>query len=53
MLAKNPLEYPHYEEINLDHLDEYTKIITKFDSIIKENSTQNDIQKWRKVINNE
>lgn len=53
ILAKNPLEYPHYEEINLDHLDEYTKIITKFDSIIKENFTQNDIQKWRKVINNE
>lgn len=53
ILAKNPLEYPHYEEIDLDHLDEYTKIITKFDSIIKEKSTQNDIQKWREVINNE
>lgn len=52
-LAKNPLEYPHYEEIDLDHLDEYTKIITKFDSIIKENSTQKDISKWREVINNE
>lgn len=53
ILAKNPIEYPHYEKIDLDHLDEYTKIITKFDSIIKENSTQKDISKWRKVINNE
>lgn len=53
ILAKNPLEYPHHEEIDLDHLDEYTKIITKFDSITKEKSPKNDIQKWRKVINNE
>ena len=50
VLAKNPLEYPHYEEIDLDHLDEYTEIIQKFDNL---NTTQKDIEKWRKVINKE
>lgn len=52
-LAKNPLEYPHYEEIDLDHLDEYTEIIQKFDNLNRQNATQKDIEKWRKVINEE
>lgn len=51
LLAKNPLEYPHYEEIDLDHLDEYTEIIQKFDNLNRQNTTQKDIEKWRKVIN--
>lgn len=51
VLAKNPLEYPHYEEIDLDHLDEYTEIIQKFDNLNRQNATQKDIEKWRKVIN--
>lgn len=50
-LAKNPLEYPHYEEIDLDHLDEYTKIIQKFDNLNRQNTMQKDIKNWRKVIN--
>ena len=53
VLAKNPLEYPHYEEIDLDHLDEYTEIIQKFDNLNRQNTTQKDIEKWRKVINKE
>ena len=53
VLAKNPLEYPHYEEIDLDHLDEYTKLIQKFDNLNRQNTTQKDIEKWRKVINKE
>lgn len=53
LLAKNPLEYPHYEDIDLDHLDEYTKLIQKFDNLNKQNTTQKDIEKWRKVINKE
>lgn len=53
VLAKNPLEYPHYEEIDLDHLDEYTEIIQKFDNLNRQNATQKDIEKWRKVINKE
>lgn len=36
-LVKNPLEYPHYEEIDLDHLDEYTDIIHKFDDLSRQN----------------
>lgn len=52
-LAKNPLEYPHYEEIDLDHLDEYTKIIQKFDNLNRQSTTQKDIKTWRKVINEE
>lgn len=52
-LAKNPLEYPHYEEIDLDHLDEYTEIIQKFDNLNRQSTTQKDIEKWRKVINEE
>lgn len=36
-LAKNPLEYPHYEAIDLDHLDEYTNIIHKFDDFSRQN----------------
>lgn len=53
VLAKNPLEYPHYEEIDLDHLDEYTKLIQKFDNLNRQNATQKNIEKWRKVINKE
>lgn len=53
VLAKNPLEYPHYEEIDLDHLDEYTEIIQKFDNLNRQNVAQKDIEKWRKVINKE
>lgn len=53
VLAKNPLEYPHYEEIDLDHLDEYTKLIQKFDNLNRQNTTQKDIEKWHKVINKE
>lgn len=53
LLAKNPLEYPHYEEIDLDHLDEYTEIIQKFDNLNRQNTTQKNIEKWRKVINKE
>lgn len=45
VLAKNPLEYPHYEEIDLDHLDEYTEIIQKFDNLNRQNATQKDIEK--------
>ena len=52
-LAKNPLEYPHYEEIDLHHLDEYTKIIQKFDNLNRQSTTQKDIKTWRKVINEE
>lgn len=51
VLAKNPLEYPHYEEIDLDHLDEYTEIIQKFDNLNRQNATQKDIEKWHEVIN--
>lgn len=53
VLAKNPLEYPHYEEINLNHLDEYTRIIQKFDNLNRQSTTQKDIKNWRKVINEE
>ena len=52
-LAKNPLEYPHYEDIDLDHLDEYTRIIQKFDNLNRQSTTQKDIKNWRKIINNE
>lgn len=51
VLAQNPLEYPHYEDIDLDHLDEYTKLILKFDNLNRQNTTQKDIENWRKVIN--
>ena len=53
VLAKNSLEYPHYEEIDLDHLDEYTEIIQKFDNLNRQSTTQKYIEEWRKVINKE
>lgn len=50
-LAKNPLEYPHYGDIDLAHLDEYTNLINNFNN--RQNLTQQTIEKWRKVINEE